>query len=313
MDALKNLGRPPFANYDLVVYFGGGLFALPFIYRYLLHPFGVPLPSFVLTESNQVTLEIIRGLALLMAVYVIGHLIAYLSSQLVEKTVDRFLGKMSTAIIVSMESSKADRDNQLKAMFRDRAKKIVAENAFFPSLVRGIFHLPNIIHYGFVYLAGIFGYLDTRIPPEALNRAKIRYSTIVVPGCEVSADEKWYKSLEYFVINNIPDAVPRMYNYLVMAGLFRSLSFLFLWSSLLTLFFLATNAVFDTWPLGLTEMGTGRGAGIIEWFSLSTLSVFSLVAYLKFQRRYVEEAILALAFSNSVGAPQHHPPLQPPQ
>ena len=132
MDALKNLGRPPFANYDLVVYFGGGLFALPFIYRYLLHPFGVPLPSFVLTESNRVTLEIIRGLALLMAVYVIGHLIAYLSSQLVEKTVDRFLGKMSAAIIVSMESSKADRDNQLKAMFRDRAEKIVAENAFFP-------------------------------------------------------------------------------------------------------------------------------------------------------------------------------------
>ncbi|MBX7460363.1 hypothetical protein, partial [Qipengyuania huizhouensis] len=62
METLKNIGRPPFANYDLVVYFGGGLFALPFLYRYFLHPFGVPLPSFVLTESPQITLEIIRGL-----------------------------------------------------------------------------------------------------------------------------------------------------------------------------------------------------------------------------------------------------------
>lgn len=300
MDALKNLGRPPFANYDIVVYFGGGLFALPFIYRYFLHPFGVPLPSFVLAESSQITLEIIRGLALLMAVYVFGHLIAYLSSQLVEKAVDRFLGKISTAIIVSLESSKAERDAKLKAMFRKRAKRIREENAVFPSLVRGAFHLPNLLHYVFVYFTGIFGYLDTRIPPDAFEKAKSRYFSLVVPGCEVRVDEKWYKSLEYYVINNVPDAVPRMYNYLVMAGLFRSLSFLFLWSSWFTLIFLATNAIFGTWPLGLTEMGTGEGAGLIEWFSLSTLSVFSLVAYLKFQRRYTEEAILALAFSNTI-------------
>lgn len=91
-----------------------------------------------------------------------------------------------------------------------------------------------------------------------------------------------------------------MYNYLVMAGLFRSLSFLFLWSSWLTLFYLLMYMIAGTWPLGLTDMGTGHMAGVIEWFSLSTLSVFSLVAYLKFQRRYVEEAILAMAFSNSI-------------
>lgn len=300
METLKNIGRPPFANYDLVVYFGGGLFALPFLYRYFLHPFGVPLPSFVLTESPQITLEIIRGLALLMAVYVTGHLIAYLSSQLVEKTVDRFIGKISTAIIVSLESSKAKRDTELREMFKKQAERIKIENAIFPSVIRGLFHLPNALHYLLVYKTGIFGYLDTRIPPDAFDRAKLRYTNLVVPGSHIRRDTKWYKSLEYYVINNVPDAVPRMYNYLVMAGLFRSLSFLFLWSSWLTIIFLITNVFFGTWPLGLTEMGVGRGAGLIEWFSLSTLSVFSLVAYLKFQRRYTEEAILALAFNNSL-------------
>lgn len=301
MEALKNLGRPPFANYDIVVYFGGGLFALPFLYRYFLHPLGVPLPTFVLTESSQVTLEIIRGLALLMAVYVLGHLIAYLSSQLVEKAVDRFVGKISTAILVSIGSSKAKRNDELKEMFQKQARRIKRENAVFPSIVRGIFHAPNILHYLFVYRSGIFGYLDTRIPPDAFDLAKARYTILVAPGSDVRKDTKWYKSLEYYVINNIPDAVPRMYNYLVMAGLFRSLSFLFLWSAWLTLVYLVCYALFGTWPLGLTDNGTGTGAGLIEWFTLSTLSVFSLVAYLKFQRRYSEEAILALAFSNSIG------------
>lgn len=296
MEALKSIGRPPFANYDLVVYFGGGLFSLPLIYRFLIHPLGIPLPSFMLNESPQITLEIIRALALLMAVYVLGHLIAYLSSQLVEKAVDRFIGKISTAIIVSLQSSKASRDDELKAMFRKQTKKLAEENAIFPSVVRGAFHLPNIFHYLIVYFTGIFGYLDTRIPPEAFERVKQRYAQLVIYDGKVRLDTKWYKSLEYFVINNIPDAVPRMYNYLVMAGLFRSLSFIFLWSSWFVLIYLVLFARFGTWPLGLTDMGTGQFAGILEWFSLSTLSVFSLVAYLKFQRRYAEEAILAFAF-----------------
>ncbi|MBW3167186.1 hypothetical protein [Qipengyuania flava] len=300
MEALKNLGRPPFANYDIVVYFGGGLFALPFLYRYFLYPFGVPIPSFVLMETGQVSLEIIRGLALLMSVYVLGHLISYLSSQLVEKAIDRFIGKISTAIIVSLKESRESRNEGLKAMVRKRTARIRAENATFSSAVRGFFHIPNVLHYVVVYKTGIFGYLDTRIPPDAFAKAKLRYGTIVLDGCNMQENTKWFKSLEYYVINNIPDAVPRMYNYLVMAGLFRSLSFIFLWSSWLTVVFMITHRLFGTWPLGLTEMGTGEGSGIMEWLSLSSLSVFSLVAYLKFQRRYAEEAIMALAFSNSI-------------
>lgn len=119
---------------------------------------------------------------------------------------------------------------------------------------------------------------------------------LVIPSGEIRVDTKWYKSLEYYVLNQIPDAVPRMYNYLVIAGLFRSLSFIFLWSSWFVIGYLLTFSWFGTWPLGLTDRGTGSGAGIIELLSLTTLSVFCLVSYLKFQRRYAEEAIMALAF-----------------
>ncbi len=296
IDTIKSLGRPPFANYDLVVYFGGGLFALPFLYRYFIHPLGIPMPSFLLDAAPQVTLEIVRALAILMAVYVLGHLIAYLASQLIEKAVDRFLGKMSTAIIISMKSSRAERDEELRKMFFARAKRIKKENAVFPSFVRAAFHLPCAFHYAIVYWAGLFGYLDTRIPPKAFELVKSKYEKFVVPDDTIRTDTKWYKSLEYYVINNVPDAVPRMYNYLVMAGLFRSLSFIFLTSSWFVLIYILVYQKWGTWPLGLTERGTGEGAGLFEWLSLTSLSVFSLVSYLKFQRRYTEEAIMALAF-----------------
>lgn len=307
MDALKDFVRPPFANYDMVVYFGGGLFSLPFIYRYFLHPFGVPLPSFVLNESPQITLEIIRALAMLVSVYILGHLIAYLSSQLVEKAVDRFLGKISTSIIISMRSTNASRDAELKKVFVQRVHKIRSDHALFSAVVRAIFHFPNFLHYTGMYLTGIFGYLDTRVPKEAFEIAKAKYAVDVIPNGQVAIATKWFKSLEYYVINNVPEAVPRMYNYLVMAGLFRSLSFIFLWASWFILFYLVCHLVFDTWPLGLTDSGTGFGAGIIEWWSLSTLSVFSLVAYLKFQRRYAEEAIMALAFAKQQVSPNQAP------
>lgn len=170
MDAIKDYLRPPFANYDLVVYFGGGLFSLPFIYRYFMFPFGIPLPTFILNASTQITLEIVRALAILTAVYVLGHLIAYLSSQLVEKAIDRFLGKISTAIMVSMSSTKANRDSALRLIFKQRIERIKSENAIFPSAVRAVFHLPNILHYLFIYKTGIFGYLDTRIPLRRLRK-----------------------------------------------------------------------------------------------------------------------------------------------
>ena len=296
MDALKGIGRPPFANYDLVVYFGGGLFALPFLYRYFIHPVGVPLPAFVINETEQVTLEVVRGLTILVGVYIFGHIIAFLSSLMIEKSVDRFLGKMSTAIIVSMRTTKAKRNADLKEMFSRRLRRTRKENALVSEIARAIFPTPNFVHYLILYKSGIFGYLDTRIPPEAFDLAKKKYKQDVIVGGSVRSDTRWYKSLEYFVINQCPSAVPRMYNYLVIAGLFRSLSFIFLASSWFVIIYSIIYFFCSTWPLGLTDNGTGRGAGFIEWMALSSLSVFSLVAYLKFQRRYAEEAIMALAF-----------------
>jgi hypothetical protein len=295
MGGLAGLVRPPFANYDIVVYFGGGLFFLPFLFRYFLEPFAVPIPLFILNESGQVTLEVIRGLSIIILVYIAGHLVAYFASQLVEKTVDRFLGKISTSILVSIGSAPAQRDGELRRIFRKRTKKIAEEKAVIASTIRAIFHVPNFPHYLLIYVLGFFGYLDSRIPKEAFDKAKSVYSKKVDSG-QVAEDTKWYKSLEYYVMNNIPDAVPRMYNYLIIAGLFRSLAFTFLWSAGMILLYIALY-----WAHGVALVGPVGGRSslelmLAEWFALSSLSVSCITLYLKFQRRYAEEAIMALAF-----------------
>lgn len=296
MGGLEGLVRPPFANYDIVVYFGGGLFFLPFFFRYFIEPFGVPMPHFLLVDSGQVTLEVIRGLSIIIFVYIIGHLVAYLGSQLIEKTIDRFLGKISTSILVSIESTPAQRDDELRRIFWERTRKIAAENAKFTSFVRAAFHLPNAFHYVVIYLLGLFGYLDSRIPPESFDKAKAAFSAKVIPLGRVREDSKWYKSLEYYVMNNIPEVVPRMYNYLVIAGLFRSLSFTFLWASGMVLFYILLYCIHGVAIIGAVAGRSNLELMVTEWFALSSLSVSCITLYLKFQRRYAEEAIMALAF-----------------
>lgn len=296
MGGLESLVRPPFANYDIVVYFGGGLFFLPFLYRYFLEPFAVPVPLFLFTDSGQVTLEVIRGLSIIISIYIVGHLVAYFGSQLVEKTIDRFLGKISTSILVSTGSNPAQRDDELRRIFRERTKKIIEEKAIIPSVVRAAFHIPNILHYFVIYRLGFFGYLDSRIPSESFEKAKAVYSAKIIENGQVNEDSKWYKSLEYYVMNNIPDAVPRMYNYLIIAGLFRSLSFTFLCSAGMVLLYILLY-----WMHGVPLVGPVGGRSslelmLTEWFALSSISVSCVTLYLKFQRRYAEEAIMALAF-----------------
>lgn len=296
MGGLTGLVRPPFANYDIVVYFGGGLFFLPFLYRYFIEPFAVPIPLVIVNESGQVTLELVRGLSIIIFVYIVGHLVAYFASQLVEKTLDRFIGKISTSILVSIGSTPAQRDGELRRIFKKRAGKIAEEKAIIVSTIRALFHAPNFAHYFLIYVLGFFGYLDSRIPKEAFEKAKSIYSEKIDSAGQVNEDTKWYKSLEYYVMNNIPEAVPRMYNYLIIAGLFRSLAFTFLCSAGMIALYIALYWIHGVSLVGSMDDRSSLELMVTEWFALSSLSVSCITLYLKFQRRYAEEAIMALAF-----------------
>ena len=296
MSELKDLVRPPFANYDVVVYFGGGLFFIPFLIRYFLNPFNAKFPQFQISMQSDIASEAISLLSLLFSIYILGHLLAYLGSQLIEKTIDRYLGKISTSIIFSSLSNSSNRNTVVRSLIFDRVKNIRSENATLSTAVRTIFHAPLTFHYFLSFVFGIFGYYETRISSEVMSMVREKYSRDIVPGSHFTARSKWFKPLEYYVINRYPSAVPRMYNYLVIAGLFRSLCLIFITASWFILYYIVHYMVDGEWLLGPLFLWSGTGSGIIELFIMSSLATFCLFSYVKFQRRYAEEAIMAAVF-----------------
>lgn len=102
---VKDYLRPPFSNYDVVVYFGCGLFFIPFINRYLFGPMELNWPTFKVSTGTAVGDSVVSFLALSFCIYIVGHIIAYISSQLIEKWSDTIIGKISS-VILSISDSK---------------------------------------------------------------------------------------------------------------------------------------------------------------------------------------------------------------
>lgn len=91
--------KAPFANYDLVVYLGGGLFCVLILWRYVGKPFGIFDFSDIVSINAQLWVnDVIYLLLLGVCSYIIGHLISYQSSFFIEGFVERTLGKFSEVI-----------------------------------------------------------------------------------------------------------------------------------------------------------------------------------------------------------------------
>lgn len=296
MERLSGFVKPPFANYDVVVYFGGGLFAVPFIYRYLLQPFGLNVPRFSVPMGDGFLAETVAVLTTLFVIYILGHMLAYVGSQFIEKFVDRIFGKISSAIIASSKSNPATRDEHIRALIFDRVSKIKEERAVIPSLTRFAPHLIMSPVYLAIFGLGFFGYYDSRVPEGVLRQAEAKFGKLGLEGCEISLSSKWYKALEYFVINNNPSATVRMYNYLVIGGLFRTIALVLLLSAWAQTYYILHFAFDNEWMLQPLMGNSAPGMGLLELVLTVVTYIFSLFSYLKFQRRYAEEAIFAFVF-----------------
>lgn len=304
---MKDLIKPPFANYDVVVYFGGGLFTIPFINRYLIEPSKFQWPKFEITISSSIANEVVSGLSLLFCIYILGHLIAYLGSQLIEKLSDRILGKISTAILISSWSSSHQRNENIRALIFNRFRALRKDGALFTTFIRAAAHLPVLPIYGITFLIGIFGYYDTRVPYSIMTAARHKMPSLGLGDVSISIRSKWYKPLEYWVINRNPAAVVRMYNYLVIGGLFRTLAMVFLMSLWAQLYYLLHFWADGDWFLQPFLGSEASYSAVVEYLLMAGLYTFSLFSYLKFQRRYAEEAIFAFV----LGQEQVSPPQDP--
>jgi len=297
VETIKDLVKPPYANYDVVVYFGCGLFALPFLFHYLGRPADTNL-SFNFGLEPPFVATLVTSLALLFSVYILGHIIAYAASQFIEKTMDTYLGKTSTAILLCCENQKST----ISAAFRARVGSGFASNFKRPNWlsgsVRTLAHAPLLIAYFVLVGLGVFGYYRTRVSAIVMDAATTKLKALPRGATEIGKDKPWFKALEAAVINNNSAATARMYNYLVISGLFRSVCLILLCSLWFEMAFTVARILGCPTEVGLLMFGAKTLASqFLSYFLMTVVYFFSLFSYLKFQRRYVEDAIFAFVFA----------------
>ena len=292
----KDLVKPPFANYDVVVYFGCGLFALPLIKHYIMEPTGLRFPSFTFDIGIDIAGSAISVLSLLFSVYLLGHIISYCSSLIIEKAINTYFGKTSSAILLSSWSQSKDRPELRDAWRASRRRRAFQKGRRTQNFLRTIAVTPAIPLVWIVNLTGGFDFYHSRIPRSVIFRA--RQKLVSMGYGPAGLHDPWYKPLEHVVINRYPATTARMYNYLVISGIFRSLSFLFLACLWMQFYYAAHGFIHDDMPVkALLSDEVTIGYQFIAFSLLYVVLGFSLASYMKFARRYAEEAIFAFVLA----------------
>jgi len=273
------------------------LFSLPFMMHYT-GSLRVKTTSFNFGIEPPFVSTLVTTLTVLFSVYILGHIIAYIGSQFIEKLMDSFFGKASTIILLGSKV----RQGSLNPMIREQLRKGVTKNftksTWLSGLVRCLSHLPAFPSYLLIFAAGAFGFYRTRVSDEVIKIANDKVVNLSAQHAHIKSDTQWFKPLEAIVMNNNPGATARMYNYLVISGLFRSICTILLASLWFEFVYLLSKAWGLDAPEGLLMLGNKTlFYQFVSYAALSTVYVFSLFSYLKFQRRYVEDAIFAFVFT----------------
>ena len=156
-DLSKLAPRPPFANYDIVVYFGTGLFSLPILQHFYLIPLQMKLRSPLATTGDELIDSGLSILIILFLAYLIGHGLAYASGQLIQKAADGVFGKTSGAIIWESLASDSDRNKRTRELIRSHLGSSFKNYNWFANFVRAAPHIPVLPIYWAIYRIGISG------------------------------------------------------------------------------------------------------------------------------------------------------------
>jgi hypothetical protein len=296
---LKDLVKPPFANYDIVVYFGCGLFSLPLAFHYFVEPLGYRFPRFSFEIGIPIADTLISTLSLLFSVYILGHVLAYIGSVFVEKTIDSFFGKVSSAILISGASGRGRRSEIVSAWLYDRFRNSFRRGRRAQSSFRLFVHLPVLPLYALVLWLGGFDYYRSRIPYSIISRTREKLAKLGLEA--VGLRRAWYKPVEHIVMNNLPVATARMYNYLVISGVFRTVSVLLLGAIWMETYY-AIHWLFDGHYLikPLMHDQSTPMSHFLPFMLLYATFGFSIASYMKFSRRYAEEAVFAFALAKEL-------------
>lgn len=288
---LEKTPKFPISNYDIVVYFGVGISTLPFVYRYFLASSGAILPPVFGGYADEIVNRAVSLISLAFAVYIVGHGIAILSSMFIEQFLYRSAGPPSN-IIVNAAKPTFSVGGSFREDLRMRLKDVYSHPR--PAdLVRLIYHAPAMPVYILMYIFQVHGFYETKLNSFVILRTQKRLEHCFDFSDTILTNVKWFKIVEYACANDHPVATAKMYNYMVIYGLFRSTAFLLLCSIWLEIFY-----YFYSGGLGFIDH-SGHGRILVRLFILYGGYFVSFIGFAKFTRRYTEEALQAFALSKT--------------
>ena len=286
MVTMEDIRRLPFANYDVLVYLGVGILAMPLLREFLIIPLGISLPVLTSTSDSPFVHAAFEFLYLLFTGYALGHVIAYLSSYFVEKFIHEWLRYPSDVWLSFGNRAGATRFSIFNSNINTTALSVA-------SLVNALFHAPLWPLYALVHATGSFGFYTPKLDNAFIPLVKAKIAALGLPT-PVTHRSKWAKTLEHYVANNSALGYNRLYNYLVIFGLLRSLAFLMIvlaWIRVLGMFLDAKRNVDQSVSgIVLTSPDLNDAA---EYIVISIFATLTVMAFGKFNRRFFEECVYA--------------------
>ena len=296
MNEIEKWTKYPFASYDLIVYFGGGVFFVAAFGAIIqLDGFWEPSTLLLFSSSTAIVLAF-QIIATAYTIYLIGHLCSFGGSQFVEKTLIRVMDYPDRAGKVAIRVGHKKRNSHFRGIIWHRLKSIIADAAILSSVVRIGFHLPLISHYVFFNIGmGIFGFYESRVTEEANKILEAKFRKIFPHGPLLNGPGESFRLVEQYTINTYHASNGRIYNYMLIYGLLRSLVFTLLlvsWLLILSIVFSGRIFPFDLDIIDnivFTHLSERRLVFI--YLSVTTLAWFSMMSFGKFFRRYSEEVV----------------------
>lgn len=290
LETAEKASKLPFASYDLVVYFGMGVCSLVFANRYILSTFNNKFPPIFNGFSDPLLNTTISVVALAFGAYIIGHGIAILGSILIEQFVYRSMG-FPSSVMVDAAIQKPIKGNRFKSYLKTRIKYSYHEDLHWADFGRLVVHLPVLPLYFLMYVTGFHGFYESKLNRALIIRVQQRLEHHFDFSEDVIRGSRWFKIVEYSCANDHSTAMSKMYNYLMIYGLFRSAALLILAAIWFELYFWVTQG-----GLGFLDQA-GHGHTTFRILLLYGAFGVTFIGFCKFSRRYTEEAVQAFSLS----------------
>jgi len=278
---MQRIERLPFTTYDILGYLVPGMYVFVMLLHYRLHDlFAAQFGHFSSLSSFDVAVFL---WVFVVGSFIVGHTIAYLSSLFTETLAVYAVGYPSEYLMCPQKMGSAEARRYIFG--RIRKHNYHKKPGYF---VICILFFPYTIVFATLVLIGLGKEFVKPLPNIAIISMPKHFRHKIGGDFFVDGGREWFFPIVHFCQNVIPSANLRMYNYLTIYGFLRHISFssyVFGWLYLM--------APYVKSCFGLSYGFSSSSINLYCGYSLLIVGFITFLGFLKFFRRFSEEAAMA--------------------